>query len=100
MAWRRAQDLWLKRVCTKWHQDGAIWGRKFCTILLNFHFSIWEHRNDALHSADHRWKQEAREGRILQIVALQDRLLSRDLHCSDCWLVHLRQDAESMEDDP
>ena len=96
--WRDIQEVWLTRIHTKWRSSGAVWGRKFCKLLLQFHFSLWEHRNDALHSAEQRWKQEARGGRIAQMETLSHQLSSLDLHRSDRWLVR-PSTFSSMEDD-
>ena len=98
LKWRQAQDLWLRRIHTKWRSTGATWGAKFCKLLMNLHFSMWEHQNESLHSADQRWKREAREGRIVQLNNLRDQLQSKVLHRSDRWLLR-PVDFESAEDD-
>ena len=56
--WSLAQEEWLKRSHSKYKLT-LKWAIKSIKLIVNFTWSLWEHRNIELHSPDHRWKQQA-----------------------------------------
>ena len=96
--WREAQDRWLDRLYTRWKSNGSTWAAKLCTKCINFHHSLWDHRNDILHSYDQLWKVEEQKARILEMEDLRVQLSAFNLHRDDQYILNQDVPPDCMKD--
>ena len=85
--WRKAQDRWLDRISTKWKPSSLKWSTQVAKWFIEFHHSLWEHRNTIYHDPQHPWRLQAKQEKINTMKQRYVQLASLTLPPSDRWLL-------------